>query len=174
MLKKEYPIGDDWVSYELYPETPPAGTLLSQRFKGRDLAPFYAQLRTRGNALGIVFKEQTLLSNSRMALLASEYARDMGCYEAFHENMFRAYMTDARDIGDPQVIAAVAEISGLDGEATLAAVRDGRHVPRLDAALKEGRQMGLTGIPLFIINREHKIVGAQPLEFFRYFLDGLI
>src|SRR5512145_1907481 len=146
---------------------------LSERFKGMDLAPFYANLRARGNELGIVFNEHNLLSNSRMALMASEYARDMGRYDAFHENMFCAYMTDAQDIGRPEVIAAVASQSGLDAEATLAAVKDGRYAPRLAEAAKEGRLLGLTGIPLFIVNNQYKIVGAQPLETFRNFLDKI-
>jgi len=173
LLKKEYPIEDRWVSYELHPETPSAGMLLSERFAGRDLAPFYAQLRARGDELGLVFKEQTLLSNSRMALQASEYARDRGFYDAFHENMFRAYLSQAKDIGDPQVIAAVAEASGLDGEATLESVRDERYAPRLTNALREGRQLGLTGIPLFVINGKYKVVGAQPAEIFRHFLEKM-
>jgi predicted DsbA family dithiol-disulfide isomerase len=161
------------VSYELHPETPPAGTLLSERFKGMDLAPFYANLRARGNELGIVFNEHKLLSNSRMALLASEYARDMGRYDEFHENIFKAYMTEAQDIGRPEVIAAMAEKSGLDADATLAAVQDDRYALRLTEAAKEGRMLGLTGIPLFIVNNQYKIVGAQPLEIFRNFLDKM-
>ena len=161
------------MSFELHPETPPGGTLLSERFKGRDLKPFYAQLQARGSQLGIVFNEQTILSNSRLALLASEYAREMGAYDAFHENMFRAYMTDAKDIGDLQVIASVAEESGLDGKVTLRAASDGRYVAKLEAAAREGRTIGLSGIPLCIINGQYKIVGAQPVGAFREFLDRL-
>jgi len=138
-----------------------------------DLAPFYANLRARGNELGIVFNEHKLLSNSRMALLASEYARDMGRYDEFHENMFRAYMTDAQDIGRPEVIAAVAAKTGLDADATLAAVKDDRYAPRMAEATREGRLLGLTGIPLFIVNNQYKIVGAQPIESFRNFLDKI-
>ena len=148
--------------------------LLSERFKGMDLAPFYANLRARGSELGIVFNEHAILSNSRMALLASEYARDAGHYDAFHENMFRAYMTEAQDIGRPEVIAAVAEKSGLDARATMDAVKDNRYAPRLAEAAREGQLLGLTGIPLFLINNQYKIVGAQPIDTFRNFLGKII
>lgn len=161
------------MSYELHPETPPEGMLLSGRFKGRDLAPFYAGLKSRGNELGIVFNEHTILSNSRLALLASEYARDKGKHDVFHENMFRAYLNRAQDIGCPEVIGAVAAQSGLDERETLAAVKDGRYAPRLAEAAKEGRLLGLTGIPLFIVNNHYQITGAQPIESFRKFLDKL-
>ncbi len=172
-MKKEYAIEDTWVSYELHPETPPAGMLLSDRFKGYDLSSFYDQLRARGKEVGVVFGTHTLLSNSRLALMASEYARDQGRYDSFHENMFRAYFTEGLDIGKTDVIAAVAGKSGLDEKDTLSAVRDGRYASRLNEARKEGELRGLTGIPLFIIENKYQIVGAQPIETFRDLLDKI-
>jgi predicted DsbA family dithiol-disulfide isomerase len=166
-LKKEYEIEDTWVSYELHPETPPAGMLLSERFKGHDLSSFYEQLRARGLEVGVVFSNLKLLSNSRLALVASEYARDQGMYHSFHEKMFHAYFTEGLDIGNPDVIAAVAGKSGLDEKETRSAILDGRYASRLDEARKEGQLIGLTGVPLFIVENKYKIVGAQPIETFR-------
>ena len=161
------------MSYELHPETPSQGMLLSVRFKGRDLSLFYEQLCARGNEVGIVFNTHTVLCNSRKALMASEYARDMNKYDAFHENIFHAYFTESLDIGNPDVIAAVATKSGLDGKKTLAAASAGRYASRLDDVKREGQLLGLTGIPLFIINNQYKIIGAQPLEVFRDFFDKM-
>ena len=172
-LKKEYAINDHWVSFELHPETPPEGMLLSERFKGYDLSSFYEQLRKRGKEVGVVFGTHTLLSNSRLALIASEYARDQGRYDAFHENMFHAYFTEGLDIGKPDVIADVARKSGLDEKETLNAVRDGRYASRLNEVRKEGELLGLTGIPLFIIENKYKITGAQPIETYRNLLDKI-
>jgi predicted DsbA family dithiol-disulfide isomerase len=172
-LKQEYTIEDKWVSYELHPETPPAGMLLSERFRGYDLSSFYEQLRTRGKEVGIVFGDVTVLSNSRFALMASEYARDMDHYDSFHENMFHAYFTEGLDIGKLDIIAAVAKKSGLDEKETLSIVRDGRYASRLDAARKDGQLIGLTGVPLFVIEKKYKIVGAQPIETFRNLLDKI-
>ena len=155
-MKKEYAIEDTWVSYELHPETPPQGMLLSERFKGYDLSSFYDQLQKRGNDVGVVFNPHTLLSNSRLALMASEYARDLGRYDSFHENMFHAYFTEGRDIGSPDVIAAIAAKSGLNGKEMLDAVSDGRYASRLDDARKEGQLIGLTGVPLFIVNNQYQ------------------
>ena len=147
--------------------------LLSERFKGRDLTPFYEQLRSRGKERGIVFNTHTLLSNSRLVLMASEYARDMGRYDSFHENIFHAYFTESLDIGNPDVIGAVAEKSGLDAKEMLVAANDGRYASRLDEARREGQLLGLTGIPLFIINNQYKIVGAQTIEVFRDFIHKM-
>jgi predicted DsbA family dithiol-disulfide isomerase len=170
-LKKEYAIVDNWVGYELHPETPPAGVLLAERFKGYNLSSFYEQLRARGEEIGVVFGNLTLLANSRFALMAAEYARDLGQYDFFHENMFQAYFTKGFDIGNLDVIAAVAGESGLDEKETRNAVLEGRYLSSLDKAGREGQLLGLTGIPLFIIENKYKIVGAQPMEVFRNLLD---
>ena len=172
-MKKEYTIDDKWLSYELHPETPPTGMLLSERFRGYDLSSFYEQLRVRGKEVGVVFGNQKVLSNSRLALMASEFARDHGCYDSFHQNIFHAYFTECLDIGKADVIVDSAVKSGLDKKETISAIRNGRYASRLNEARKEGQLIGLTGVPLFIIENKHKIVGAQPIETFRNLLDKI-
>ena len=166
-LKKEFDIDDTWLSFELHPETPPHGILLSERFKGYDVAQMYDQLCTRGKEYGIVFGDRTLLSNSRKALEASEYARDMGKYESFHENIFHAYFTEALDIGSVEVIANVARNSGLNADDVLIALKNERYKSQLDAVREEARMIDLSGVPTFIINGKYKIVGALQTEVFR-------
>jgi predicted DsbA family dithiol-disulfide isomerase len=159
------------VGYELHPETPPAGVLLAERFKGYDLSSLQEQLRIRGREAGVVFGNRTLLPNSRQALMAAEFARDRGHYDSFHENMFQAYFTEGLDIGNPDVIAAVAGKSGLGENQTRSAILTGRYLSRLDEAGREGQRLGLTGIPLFVIENKYKIVGAQPIDVFRNLLE---
>jgi predicted DsbA family dithiol-disulfide isomerase len=55
----------------------------------------------------------------------------------------------------------------------LSAVKDGRYVPRLISARKEGQLINLTGVPTFIIEGKYKVVGAQPLEVFHDLLDKI-
>jgi predicted DsbA family dithiol-disulfide isomerase len=141
--------------------------LLSERFKGHDVSKLYDQLRERGKEYSIIFGNRTLLSNSRKALEASEYARDMNKHESFHENIFHAYFTDDLDIGSLDVISSVAQKSGLDADDLLGVIKDERYKPRLASARKEGRLINLTGVPTFIINDKHKIVGAQQIDVFR-------
>jgi len=87
--------------------------------------------------------------------------------------MFHAYFTSGLDIRNPDVIADIARESGLNEKATLSAVRDGRYLPRLDEARAQGQLLGLTGIPLFIVENKYQIVGAQPMEVFCDLLDKM-
>jgi predicted DsbA family dithiol-disulfide isomerase len=146
------------------------GILFSELYKGRDLSAFRGQLRERGREFGIVFGDRPLLSNSRMVLEASEFARDAGMYEKFHELVFHAYFTEGLNIGDFDVIAGLAEKSGLQRAARddlRKAIDTGRYKARLESGRKEGEEIGLTGVPTFILNGQFMIVGAQDPDVFR-------
>jgi predicted DsbA family dithiol-disulfide isomerase len=172
-LKQTYDIHETWISYELHPETPPEGILMSERFKGYDVTQMYDNLRRRGNEFGIVFADRSVLSNSRLSLEASEYARDKGKHEQFHERIFHAYFTEAIDIGNTERLCQVASGCELDSVDMMQALKDGCYNLRLDEAKREGLKIQLTGVPTFIINDKHKIVGAQPEKVFTDILDKI-
>ena len=172
-LKQTYDINETWIGYELHPETPPEGVLLSERFKGYDISQMFDNLRLRGKEFGIVFADRTILSNSRLSLEASEYAREMGKYEHFHDRVFHAYFTEALDIGNAKILCDIATGCGLDASDMMHALNDGCYKLRLDEAKKEGLKIQLTGVPTYIINDTHKIVGAQPEKVFTDILDKI-
>ncbi len=127
-------------------------------------------LAQRGRPLGLTFAPRRRLSNSRLALLAGEEARDQGGFAPFHEAMFAAYFRDGKDIGDEKVVLEVAAAAGLDLAALGASLADGRHLPRLAAVRERARAVGLTAVPTFILarlGRQEKIVGAIELDAFR-------
>jgi len=166
-LKKEFPVADEWVSFEIHPETPPEGVPLAMRLPDVDWDGMYENLRRTGSPYQIMFGTVTLLANSRLALEASEFAREQGKYDSFSEKVFHAYFTEARDIGRRDVVMELAGAAGLDVEALQDALLQGRYAQRLREANEEGRCYRITGVPTFIINEKHMIVGAQPLEVFR-------
>ena len=127
----------------------------------------YDNIRNRGDEFGIKFGPRLLLSNSRMSLEASEYARDMGKYELFHERMFYTYFTESKDIGSLEVLTDSARICGLDTDELLTALKERRYAHRLEESRKEAEKNSLTGVPTFIINGRTKVVGAQQIAVFR-------
>jgi predicted DsbA family dithiol-disulfide isomerase len=155
------------VSFEIHPETPPEGVPLAVRLPDVDWDELYENLRRTGTQYQIMFGKVTLLSNSRLALEASEFAREQGMYDLFSEKVFHVYFTEARDIGRQDVVMELAGAAGLDVEALQDALLQGRYAQRLRKAQEEGQLYNITGVPAFIINEKHMIVGAQPLEVFR-------
>lgn len=166
-MKKEFRIRDEWVSFEIHPETPPQGVLLFERFPEAVLNRIFQNIRAAGTSLGIRFGELSLLSNSRPALEASEYARDQGHYDSFHAKVFHAYFTDTRDIGSLDVLLDLARADGLDTDELKTALEERQYASRLNEALAEARQLGITAVPTFIIDGGERIIGAQSLDVFR-------
>lgn len=166
-MKKEFDIEDEWVSYEIHPETPPEGILLIEKFKGINIEAMRAQLNMSGNPYGITFGEMKFLPNSQKALEASEFARVHGKFDEFHEKVFHAYFTESKDIGKIEVLLDIARDLHLDTESLVKALENKTFVPVLKKAQYEGRKYYVTGTPTFIINGKYIIVGAQPLENFR-------
>jgi predicted DsbA family dithiol-disulfide isomerase len=70
--------------------------------------------------------------------------------------LFRAYFEEARDIGDPQVLADIAAKHGVKGWPDKA--------PDVSALEDEVRAMGITAVPTFIFDRSSGISGAYPAE----------
>lgn len=172
-LKHEFDIREEWVGYELHPEIPGEGVLLAEKFPDYDLDALFEELRAKGSRYGFAFGEITLLSNSRKALEASEFARERGKHDAFHGAVFRAYFTETRDIGQIPVLLDVATQVGLDSEALLGVLEENRYEARLEEARKEGRFHSVSVLPTFVFNGHQKIVGLRSIEAFRHVIKGL-
>jgi len=151
----------------LRPDTPSEGLPLAKLFPGVDLKDRYEKLNKAAAPFGIFFGDRTRLSNSRLALEASEFASDMGRHASFHNRVFRAYFTEVRDIGNLEVILELAEDDGLDREELQAALKERHYASRLEQARQKAYTYGVNAAPTFIINGRHKIVGAQSVEYFR-------
>jgi predicted DsbA family dithiol-disulfide isomerase len=166
-LKKEFVIEDFWLGFQLRPGTPREGMPLAELFPGIDLKERYAGLNQAGAPFGLVFGERSRISNSRLALESSEFVRDKGHHQSFHNKVFSAYFTDLLDIGDDEVLVQLAEEDGLDRDELRAALKKGIYASRLEDARREAHHHGINAVPTFILNGRHKIVGAQSLEYFR-------
>lgn len=165
-MQAEYPVSVEWVGYELRPETPPGGIDLKQLSPGFNIESALNGLNKSGAPYGVSFKKIGRIANSRLALEASEYARDAGKYDELHTLYFEAYFREGKDIGDLQTVLDIAAGAGLDVEGLKEALEKKVYSPRLDRAREMGAGYQVAGLPTFIINGKHKIVGARPYDNF--------
>jgi predicted DsbA family dithiol-disulfide isomerase len=164
---------DEWLPFEIHPETPRQGVLLKDCFPGMDTEAFFHKLDARGRKMGVRFGPQALLSNSREALEAGEFAKQQDRHDAYHEGVFRAFFTDCRDIGDRTVLLQVAESAGLDTGELNAILDEKRYLPRLEETTRAARSMGIGSVPAFVIDGYGIVTGAQPFDTFRGILGRL-
>ncbi|MCD2182222.1 DsbA family oxidoreductase [Rhizobium sp. GN54] len=78
--------------------------------------------------------------------------------------LFKAYFEDGRNIGDRDVLLDIAEKAGLDRAVVAALFSAGADVGSVKEEIGLARQMGVTGVPCFIIDNKYAVVGAQTSE----------
>lgn len=166
-LKEEFDIEDEWLPLEIHPDTPKNGMELTKRFPAAQLNRMIENLKAAGKQYGIQFNEFTILSNSRMALAAGEYAKEKGKFHEFHEEAFNAYFTQGKDIGDIEIVSSIAEKVGLDSKELLKNVQEGKYDNILEETQQIAHENEINSTPTFIIDNKYAVVGAQALESFR-------
>ncbi len=172
-LKEEFEIHDEWLPYEIHPDTPSQGVLWENYFKGMHVEKFFSRLDMQGKQLGVRFNLQPLMSNSNLAMQAGEFVKEYGVYKPYHEAVFKAFFTDCLDIGDFEVIYGIIASLGLDPADLEKAIQEKKYTPILEETKKKAAANMVTAAPTFLFEGGAKITGAQPLETFREVLGKL-
>ena len=116
----------------------------------------------RGEGITFAFEKQQRTPNTLDAHRLIWLADREGVQDALVEALFRAYFTEGRDVGDRQTLLDLAAQVGLD-RGLAGGVLDGRDgVKEIRLEEERARQVGVQGVPFFIINGEVPISGAQP------------
>lgn len=162
------PVTVDWHPFFLQPEMPEAGRDFAAHMaalKGDgNLKPLFQSVVDAGAACGVAFDFErvgrapnTLLSHCLIAAAPDER------HEAVLDALHTAYFEQSGDIGDIEVLLAIAEAQGMDREATRAALADGSPLRRDVAGQAEwARSQGMGGVPFFVIDDALAVSGAQP------------
>lgn len=127
----------------------------------------YGRFNKVGADYGLTFQPVTFLPNTKLALMATEYAKDQGLFEAFHTRVFKAYFTEGKNIGSQEVILDVAASLGMNKSQAAAALVDPQYEKRLEDNRQRGLKWQVTGLPTFIVQDQQRIVGAQSYETFK-------
>jgi predicted DsbA family dithiol-disulfide isomerase len=156
-------------SFELDPDATasPAGSIpdrLARKYGiSREQAVQQNQRLARLGAVeGIDFQfERAQPANSFDAHRLLHFARQHGKQAELQERLFRAYFSDGEPIGDRETLMRLAGEAGLDAREVLetdAYAADVREDERLAADL------GINGVPFFVLNGRYGISGAQPTD----------
>lgn len=92
------------------------------------------------------------------------HARKEGLEGALLERLYRAHFTEQRSIFDPASLAALAGEAGLDPLLARAALDSDSCSLEVRADERLARELGITGVPFFVLGGRHAVSGAQPPE----------
>ncbi len=118
----------------------------------------------------LLFKDFPLAMHdlARPAHEAARCAGAAGQYWRYHDRLFAAQPRFAR----AQLVAYAVEL-GIDRARFERCLDDHLFAAAIDADIVQGRALGVSGTPTFLING-HPLVGAHPVENFRTVIDDLL
>lgn len=91
-------------------------------------------------------------------------AAALGLQSAMKERLMAAYFMEGRAIGDRDTLVDLAVAVGIDGERARAMLDSDEYDEAVRADEREAAELGITGVPFFVINRRYGVSGAQPAE----------
>jgi predicted DsbA family dithiol-disulfide isomerase len=178
-MRPDFPVRVRWRPFLLNPQLPPDGmdraAYVRRKFGGNATA-VYRRVEESGGADGVTFAFDRMprTPNTTRAHRLILFAEERGAADAMIRALFRALFQEGRDVGRSEVLATLAEQAGLDPD-EVGDFLAGDHLAReVAAAHKQAERAGIRGVPVFIVDHEHAITGAQPPEVLADLLDVAI
>ena len=173
-LKAEHHVDVEWRPFYLYFDTPPEGRELPERVKQARAQGSEERLRQIARSYGMEFVSTPRIYNTRLAHEATEYARVHDKGNEFHKVIFRKVYAEGQDPSQWEVLRAAAEEVGLDADEMQREVEDEIYMAEVVDKVRWAYQIGVTGVPTYVINDRYAIVGAQPYEVFKGALEQIM
>ena len=162
-----------WRPFQLNPTMPKEGmdrtTYLTAKFGSLDA---FGQMKEHLIVAGVeehipfAFEKVMRTPNTFMAHRLIWYAEQQGCQDAAVESLFQGYFTEGADIGSLIVLGQLADRAGLDAAAVESILHSEEGTTEVKAEEAAGRQLGIRGVPYFVLNGSISISGAQPPDIF--------
>jgi predicted DsbA family dithiol-disulfide isomerase len=176
---REEPLRIDWRPFDLrHNKRNPDGSIDHSIDDGKD-EDYYEQAKEGVRRLQEQYDVEMSLDlasdvDSLTAQIASYHVKTTADYEgwrAFARNVFEALWQDERDIGDPDVLVALAEDAGLDGDEIRAALDDDGLRQEVRDLFGRAQREGITGVPTFAYDG-YAARGAVPPEQLERLVEG--
>lgn len=91
-------------------------------------------------------------------------AHERGMQDALKERLLRAYLTEGRPIGDRDVLVSAAREVGVDEQEARDVLDSDRYTAEVRRDEAIARELGITGVPFFVIAGRLGVSGAQPAD----------
>lgn len=110
--------------------------------------------------------DKAVIANSFDAHRFAHLAKTKGLGEAAEEALFKAYFTDGKDISNFDTLAQLGTEIGLDAAEVKQALQTDAFANAVDEDIYHASQIGVRGVPFFVLNDKYAVSGAQPVETF--------
>lgn len=163
-----------WHAFELDPAAPKkregAGTHAERIAKKYGMSTQVAQQRidhmvkiAEGDGLEFRF-DRVQSGNTFDAHRVVHLGHERGVQDAVKERLLRAYMTEGQAIGDHDVLVTLGREAGLDEQEVREMLGSDRYTAEVRQDEAAARELGISGVPFFVLDGRLGVSGAQPAE----------
>lgn len=110
--------------------------------------------------------DKAIVANSLKAHCLIQLAKTKNKGNESEERLFKAYFTEGKNVDDEKTLVELGKDIGLEESEIRLALRDLNYLNEVDKDIREAQQIGVRGVPFFVIDRKYGISGAQPENVF--------
>ncbi|WP_313190989.1 DsbA family oxidoreductase [Sphingobacterium sp.] len=99
------------------------------------------------------------------------FAATQGKGAEMKERLFQAHFSGGLNIEKDEELVSLAEEIGLDKKQAEEALNSDQYAYEVKQDLAEAQQIGIRGVPFFLIDRKYAVSGAQPVDVFTEVLE---
>jgi predicted DsbA family dithiol-disulfide isomerase len=162
-MKERFDASVEWLPFDLHPEYPPEGVPRNPERAARAAELFASH--------GLAYNPPPVSPRSLDAQRLGEHARAQGLYGPYFERTMDAYWAEAQDIGDHDVLGALAREVGVEGSDEILGSDEYADVVHRSTA--DAHSIGIDGIPAFLLDRRLLVLGAHPRDTFERAFEQL-
>lgn len=163
-----------WRAFELDPSAPrerPAEGTYAERLARkygvsvREAEGMITRMTDVARGDGLDFRFDLIRpSNTFDAHRLLHLAGERGLQDAVKERFLLGYMTEGAPIGDPETLVRLAAEAGLEPEEVRATLASDAYAGEVRAEEDEAAELGIRGVPFFVLGGRYAVSGAQPTE----------
>lgn len=178
-----FPHRDDvevhWRSYQLDPTLPDHqdGTELDYLVQRKGMSraqvsQMFDQVTAIAAGEGLRFDfGSVVVANSFAGHELLHLAKARGVGDAVKEALLSAHFEHGEDIGDRDVLVRIGTEAGLDADEVVRDLRAHTWRDAVVADITAAHELGIRGVPFFVLDEKYGVSGAQPTELFTQALE---
>ncbi|TRX01829.1 DsbA family oxidoreductase [Flavobacterium gawalongense] len=115
--------------------------------------------------------EKAVLANSWNAHRLLHLAKKHNLANNLEELLFKAYLTDGKNVNDLDTLKELGLEVGLEAESIEQVLHSNAYANEVKQDIKEANSIGVQGVPFFVFDTKYAISGAQPAAAFLQTLE---
>nr|WP_319554954.1 DsbA family oxidoreductase [uncultured Vibrio sp.] len=172
----------EWQPFELNPDITEKGENLRDHVARKygssreDSDRARENITKQGAQYGFKFDyfEDMKMVNTLNAHVLLEHAKPLGLQHQLKMRLFSAFFTEHKDVSNREVLLNEAEAVGIERKPAELALDNPQLKREIQEIESQWHQMGISGVPTVVFNRESALTGAHPQESFKQALQQLV